>query len=437
MKNSSFLIIFSVLAILGAAAIVVFSFSLFSYIDAKSSLDGFLSAADHINESVKYSEHLHENKKPVIGSSTDYSEYLYSIEEEGVAFLSELDFWNDSMLNALAGEFLGNTHGDEMKLISEVIISSEAEQPLSAELAPSYLSFDIPLILNDFFSADSLYKLTYRRNSIIIYGCNEETDVRDTAFDLSRAYGEYFVKYYFRLSGTSDDTWQKYYRLRAKNYDQVITDMSRYDGSETNKKWCLIEIAANDYVFFMGSPSTKEVYAFYDSTWKPEIYRNNNDKLDNPYYLECRNATPHSNVAMPLPNEVIGLADYFFHFVGQVAPEYTEVESLGTLNLKMEKPGINQHYFTWDQPYTGDGICYTLIGYDTDDNAVVMVATNFRQHETGSAQLGKYSGRQYRDIQEDKKINFYYEEGAQMKFRISITFPDGTVVLSDPIIITY
>jgi len=436
MKDSSFLIIFSVVAVFCAAAVVVFSFSLFNYIDAKSSMKSSLSEPDNTIVSVNDSKHLYEQKEPLIGSSTDYTDYLYSIEEEGVAFLSELDFWNDSMLNALAREFLGNTHGNEMNLISALVVSSEAEKPLSAELAPSYLSFDIPLFLNNFFDENSLYNLTYERSAIYIYGCNEETNVSDFAFDLSRAYGEHFAKYYFGLSGTDADTCLKYYQLRAKNYDQVITDMSKYDGSETEKKWCLIEIAANDYAYFMGSPSTKEVYLFYDSTWKPEIYRNNNDKLDNPYYLECRNATPHSNVTMPLPNEVFGLANYFFHFVGQSPPEYTEVESLGTLNLQMGKPGINQHYFTWDQPITGDGTCYTLIGYDMDDKAVVMVATNYRKGETGSAQLGKYSGAPYpREV--DKMINFYYETGAQMKFRLSITFPDGTVALSEPIIITY
>ncbi len=433
-KNNNYKILKLILVCGISAAILAFTIRSFSM--GMQSFNQLQASMPYKSKLTLSTEHLYQYEKPVLEDSNDYSDYYYHYEKEGIEFLSEVELWNDDRLELISDELFTVVHGEEISLIKSVIVSSEPDKELSSALVPSANIYSIPLYLNEFFPNGIVYNVKYNKNSIYLYGFDSSTEIDDFVFELNHAYGEHFVQYYLQLTGTDADKESEYYKLRAQNYSQVITDMSKFDGSETNAKWCLSEIAVNDYIFFMGSKTTKEVYIFIDSRAKTERYYNRNKNVDNPYYKKCRNGTPHINVVMALPNEAEGLADYFYDFLGQEPPQYSIIEPVGTLNLRMSLVGSNQHYFTWDQPYNEPGTYYTLIGYDMDDNTEVMVVT-YDNSETGTAQLGRYNTAATKYTPGADSHIFFYDAGAQMKFRLSITFPDGTVVMSDPIVITY
>ena len=98
------------------------------------------------------------------------------------------------------------------------------------------------------------------------------------------------------------------------------------------------------------------------------------DKI-NYSYIFCRNGSPHENVSGGLPSDVEGLEEYFYSFIDEDVPLHEERDDIGTLNLKMVKTNSKEHKFTWDQPYKGSDVIYTLILYDENDETMFMVRT--------------------------------------------------------------
>jgi len=426
-------IIFSLVLIAAASMLIAVS----SFREYPDALENFRE----VTQAKKLPVHI---AKATETNKNDYSceinniykdDYIYSYAKEDVIFISYLDSWNYEGLISLADELFSNTHGEEIKNLEAVLIS-DANRDFACSLCPSLSSYEIPLSIPGFLPGNSKYLVKYNRSIINIYGADAFSDPKDFAMELSRAYGELFVDYYIGLSGTDADKQTKYYKIRAKDDSQVITDTYIYDDTSISEKWCLKNIAVDDYVYFLGSSSTREVCTFYDSSEKHYFYLENKESFDNPYYKACRNGTPHSNILMKMPHEVDGLAEYFFSFVDQSPPEYTLIEPLGTLNLRMTKCGNRRYYFQWDQPYTEPGILYTLIGYDMDDNAVVMVRT-VKSTKSGWAFFGVYLTALNEHFPDAYLLNRFLESGSKMKFRVSITFPDSSVVFSDPLIVTY
>jgi hypothetical protein len=204
--------------------------------------------------------------------------------------------------------------------------------------------------------------------------------------------------------------------------------------------WFLIEIAADDYVYILGSPNAHRIVEFLDSKEKVKIYAKQGEDVADElgyYYKECRNGVPHENVVLPLPDQVDGLVDYFYSFIDEEAPEIVKSEPLGTLNLKIKKNTTNEYYVTWDKPYEDEDILYTLIAYEENDEISHMEKTIY-----GNEKAEAYIGRsKYQYTSGSYIYSFWmgiiYDHGTTMKYRVSITFPDGTVVISDPIEYTY
>ncbi len=168
MQKSKFYIIISSLVFIFVLTSVLFAFSFAKYLDAAKFLKQYKDMNDYNIHTSQSCERIIINTYPAI-SSSDYSEYLYSIEEEGVLFLSEVEAWNGLMLKELANELLANTYGDEISLLNEVIVVDDPDKEISAELVPSSVSYNIPMSIRNLLPESSSFSMHYSRNAIYVY----------------------------------------------------------------------------------------------------------------------------------------------------------------------------------------------------------------------------------------------------------------------------
>ena len=370
-----------------------------------------------------------------------YYGYKHMYEREGVLFFGTADFMDEERLSELADELFANKHGDEIKYLEKVVFYASYSDGSAGDHSSAYYAYQLPVSFHHFFPDESEFVAAYKKSSINIYGAFENTAVEDLSYVISHEYGHHYTSYYFGLNGDKTDTETEYYSLRAAADENIQVEREYYEDYLEDHKWYLMEIAAEDYVYLMGSPNAKRVVKFYDNFQKYQMYLNGQEtvlSLHKDLVVMCANAYPHENVSLPMPGAVAGLADYFYSFIDASSPftEDIDYSSIGTLNLSMENVYLRMHNFTWDQPYTDPDITYTLIGYDMDDKIMVAVKTTSGGQE-GLARLGCYASwpTPANNPKEDL-YKYYYETGEQMKFRVSITFPDGLVVLSDPVVFT-
>ncbi|MBN2879948.1 MAG: hypothetical protein JXN65_10030 [Clostridia bacterium] len=440
-QKAKFILIFVVLLLIAFSGIFYFCKEYPEYSENSQALSLLLqkklTAAEIKQEFENTTTKYHNNeieKRTIFG-------YNYSYVKDGIYFLSVTPYWDEQELQALAEELYQNKHGDEINYLDKVIVYGTSDGVTAGSHSRSIYGYEVPVSFYGFIPENLTFDCLYEKSTINIYGVSDETKIEDLAIVLSHEYGHHFTYHNFGLSGSAADRNTEYYKLRFdKDYD-VILDREYYEDYLENHKWYLSEIAAEDYVYLMGSENTFKVQKFYDNADKATLY--NAGKivfltLINYDYKLCKNGMPHENVSIPLPYETEGLADYFYSFVDD---EYSVVipdQPIGTLNLTGTPNGARtQHIFTWDQPFTSHDVAYTVIGYDMDDNVVIMLKTT-RGDEKAVAGIGVFGGWMNPFTIPDKDLHaFTYEPGKKMKFRVSVSFPDGLVLLSDPIIITY
>lgn len=427
------LIVFAGLIIAGSIGIVSFTAYKFSI-----TMDGFNQMdedkAIQINRADTFENKIRKFEDSSIeGKSLKYYEHTYRYED--IYFLSKVPEWTEDKLAELATELYANKHGEEIKYVSSVILYPSSGEPYIGTYHQEKEVFDIPVSLYDFFPEDAEFELHSKLSIIALYDADRKTTPEDMSAVLSHEYGHHFTEYHFGLSFSRDDKYIEYYKIRSQGTDSIQINYSTMEQYLKYHMWYLAEIAAEDYVYLMGSENAHRLVDFYDTKDKLRYYAENGEEaLDtiDYYYKECRNGTPHENTVLALPNQVEGLAEFFYSFVEDALPTYTKIEPIGTLNLKMKKNGT-QHLFTWDQPYTDADVVYTLIAY-TEDDELMLIQKTTHGDEIARAYLGNYSmnrgSRRY-----SYSVNI--EKGTVLKFRVSITFPDGTVVISDPIEVVY
>jgi len=368
-----------------------------------------------------------------------FSDYKYVYQRDNINFMSNTPEWSEINLSLLADELYANKHGEEIKYLSSVILNEGIEDRILGTQESIRKTFAIPVSLYNFLPIDDFNAKTVL-SEINLYEADTNITVEDMAIVLSHEYGHHFTNYHFNLTFSYADKQTDYYKLRGEGIDDVQLTTGSYTAYMNNHMWFLVEFAAEDYVYFLGSENAHRIVEFYDTVEQVQTYaRYGEDALDEiDYAFElCRNGIPHENVSLGLPSDVEGLEEYFYSFVDDEMPVREEREDIGTLNLEMNKTNTKEHKFTWDQPYNNSDIIYTLILYDESDEAFCMAKTT-AGNENGMAQFGHYRYK----ITKGGWIYTYsfgwdIELGKQMRARVSITFPDGTILLSDPIDFEY
>lgn len=369
------------------------------------------------------------------------------VNHDGIKFFSTSEHWDEEKLKAVETELYSNTHGDEIRFLDKVVVYGSSGGYAAGAHSNTISSFELPVSLYSFLPDEAVYYSPYVQSNIFIYGVYEYTKIEDIARVISHEYGHHYTKYHFGLNFDESDQNSEYFKLRLAGLEDTVLYRESYDHYVHNHMWYLAEIAAEDYMYLMGSENTRNTFKFYDHKEKASYYKKDNMDFieDNGYRVaDCSNAIPHENASLELPLYIDGLDDYFYSFVDEKSPFTDSYDKIGSLNLSMEYLGINQYKFTWDMPYKDSNVIYTLIAYDAADDSIETVVRTRRGNQRAEAWFGNFTGIQISafgsdavEYFEDINLLWYCKWKEQMTFRVSITFPDGIVLLSDPITVTW
>lgn len=443
MKNKRRFIVFVACLSVAIAGVVGFlAYTIFNYTHTR---DQYTQIANdksiEINDAVDFENAKRKYHNAAV-EGVAYEGYEYIYEENDIFFISYSKEWDESKLADLAKEFFRNKHGEEMKYISRVEIMAEESEYSSVQDVDTE-TFPIPISLYKFLPDNNEYSYESDLSNITLYNGDVRTQIEDMSYSMSYTYGFHFAKFHLGLEGDSTDENTEYYKLRGEGYEDVKIESKKHIDEmkyKENSLWYLIHIAASDYMYFMGSETNKSVVEFLDTKEKLNVwaYDGNEAYLERCFYYRFSlNGTPHINNALPMPHQVDGLKEYFFSFIDKKAPTYTEVEPIGDLNLSYGPIGTywGQCVVTWDTPYTDPDVVYTLIVYEMNDRRKFMQKSIYGDEEA-KAYMGSYEKRRGGWIYPYKTYGGI-TKGTKLKLRVSITFPDGTVIFSDALEISY
>ncbi len=354
-------------------------------------------------------------------------EYVY----EGIHFLTSADKWNEDRLQGVAEELFANTHGDEIKYVEAVILDNNLGYRYSCDFASSNVSYEIPISYFNLFPEKSIFYDTYKKSYLTIYGVANITLVEDIAQPLSQAYGYHYVSYYMNLTGTEEDKETEYFNLRAADNENIrfeITCPEDFDDYKDNYIWYLYEIAANDYMYLMGSETAHRINGVEreNAVNREDFYKENEIKTWRKWNYYYRNYIPHENVVLPLPDSVDGLSEYFYSFISEEVPEHYEHDiDISEANFRLSTDRGLWLLYEWDEVFGEDAV-YRVVYYNEFDDFVFAHAEN-RAHLTDIPTVAL----RYKWV---SKYTSDYEDGKILKARLCITFPDGSVYLSEPIL---
>jgi hypothetical protein len=228
-------------------------------------------------------------------------------------------------------------------------------------------------------------------------------------------------------SGSLGDTM--YARLRDAARFNLITSSIPGETYLQERFRYLVEIAAEDYIQLMGSPTTRQVVDFVD-------VRQIINGAERPTNLRgARNAFPQENLMIPLANNVPGLKEYFFSFIDTEPQVPMEEKQEVTLQIRRNSIEFHltagyrtfTHYvITWNTPY--DNTVYTLVCYDPDDyTGWGIPIKTVRPGQNASAVIGEYVVERGNQVE---SLDDGLASGTKV-FIVVVMLPDGTFYLSE------
>ena len=349
---------------------------------------------------------------------------------EGIIFSSHSEAWDEAGLELLYAELLQNRHGDEIETLQEVVVRAEGDLQWAAQRTPQTSS---QLLELDFGALPQDFQVSFVRDVSVIelYGGDQYTTVESMAPSLSHEYGHLYTHYYlFDFTNLSlGDT--RYAELRESEENGLIaSSIPGADYADENHRY-LFEVAAEDYVQLMGSPTTRTVAEYVDIR-QQLAGRENPDEVA---VAGSANAWPQENLTLPLASEVPGLADYFYSFIGQTPPAPQQERQEIVPAIQAGSAGYNlvdgyqtflYHTISWDTPY--EDAIYTVVCYDPEEYSIYPIKT-VRPGENATATIGTVTspGSSY--------VSWMYDEldrGTKI-FLVVAQLPDGTYYLSEPL----
>ncbi|MDL2220094.1 hypothetical protein LJC55_00275 [Eubacteriales bacterium OttesenSCG-928-N14] len=357
------------------------------------------------------------------------SDALYSIRApEGFYLRSYSKAWDEKKLQLLYEELKKNKHGKEMDYLYEVVIHAEQDEYAAAthEGTDKTMSFhmDFPAL-----SAMGGINFTLEMGIITLYNGDERTTVESMARSLSHEYGHHYT-FFHMWDGEYDIPTSEYKRIRNIQDDRLHVLRTNGEDYMEYHGWYLIEIAAEDYVQLMGSPTTKTV------TYHQDIQQSLFKKPKGLY--TTMNGEPQENLVIPLAKDVPGLAEYFYSFIDEPVPDYGTVQDPQPIEIKIKRGSRSwdlvggsrtfvYYELTWNTPYTEEGTVYTLVAYD-EDTAQTRIIKTTKAGQKANAFIGTYSARS------GNSVWWSWDEvdKGTKQFRVIVQFPDGTIWLSEP-----
>lgn len=367
-------------------------------------------------------------------SATDDNQFaddvIASFIYQNIDFISYSEHWDEAKLEDLAYELFDNTHGPEIAYVARVELHDDNYDEYSGLHRNSYEKYSLPIFINRLLPNNMTLDFSTLSSVIILTGANENTTVASMARTLSHEYGHHFTKYYFGFRGTASDMNTKYANIRNEAGMPMYAVVTDWDYYIANHMWDIQEIAAEDYVFLMGSGLARSYIDFMDNSELSNLYSYSEqqyiDYTDQP--MLAINAYPHENPVLTAPSGVTDLAEYYYSFVEETAPEYTKVSSAaGTMGLTINQSAADSYEISWDCPWPYANISYTLVAYDANDYFLKPIKTiNGDEEAIAYFGLQKTVRNQNEYIIDDMLDTF-----GLVRFRVVVTFYDGSVVFSD------
>lgn len=374
-----------------------------------------------------------ENKEAINSISVNRNQedmkYIYDTKQ-GIVLKSDSKQWKEDKLKLLYEELISNTHGEEIKSLREVIVHAKKDKDAAGThqlYEKTYeFDFDFPAIPNL-----SEIEINGAFGSINLYDGDNDKTIQSQAYVLSHEYGHHYTYHYMFVNDdvSIDGDYAKARKLND-NKNVIVPSMSEsWDSYLDQHHWYLQEIAADDYVQLMGSKTAKNVIDYADS--KESLYGH-----DWQYY--SINGTPQENFLIPLAYEVDGLYEYYHSFVNKDAKK--PVREVKDINISIKPRSVRYHlstgyrtfnYYevTWNKPYVENGIAYTLVVYNSNEEYdYPMPLKTVYKNENAKAIIGTYAQ------QKGNYITWSSDDTANgtKYFVVTVTFKDGTIIKSAP-----
>lgn len=367
-----------------------------------------------------------------ITESLDDTEYHTPL---GFSIVSHSDLWTGQKLVEIYDELLKNGHGDEIGYLSKVILyPDEAEDSEVFDSAGE--CEDVPVDGDVYVDVRALIpsRLRYDTEPVVsdisLYYMDNYDDASEIAETLAHEYGHHYTMYYFMQDGEAVKN-SEYYTLRDfENIDHAVfydTAAEYFD----NHMWDIYEIAAEDYVQFLGSPSAKQTMEYMDryDLLDADMEEYNPDIEDT-----FVNVFPQENIFIPLADEVPGLRDYYYSFIG-MENEYGSYLETANFGLQIEKKSSYGHRYyniTWTMVNTDPDALYTLVCCDSDGEVYWPVRTVYGNEEP-IAKVGSPVVKRGNWI-------YWWPDGIPEEdriFKLYLLLPDGRMLASEPFYVDF
>ncbi|TCP59379.1 hypothetical protein EV586_101596 [Tumebacillus sp. BK434] len=284
---------------------------------------------------------------------------------DGMVLTSYSPKWNEAKLKALHGELLQNTHGDEIELLNALEVYDG--YPHGKGVAGQYIFQTVTGVFQG--------KPKMRPGKIELYGGSEHTTPAAFAHTLAHEYGHHVTHYYTLqhdgITLTDSKRWREttYAKMRGLSEDARINVTV-----DTEHRWQLAEVAAEDYVQLFGSPLAKAKTPFES---RIEQTLNGEEVGAISWNGSMFNVQPQENLTLPLASEVPGLYDYFYSqmkgeggaFTPPAKPELT------LASYSEQGDAGYQLHFSWHQEGEQSNYHYTLVTYQDNDLLAEPVVT--------------------------------------------------------------
>jgi len=326
----------------------------------------------------------------------DYRDALSTYKTpEGINIVSYSASWNENGLILLYEELLKNKHGQEIETLQSIILYAEPSENILGMHTPrqtiSIIEFTFGALSNGLH-----FSITRSVSVIEIYNANEHSTIESVSRTLSHEYGHLYTFYYFFTSsegGTSRSLVNTRYAELRKSEDYDLIPLLWLEKDEYMREYyrVLFEVAAEDYVQIMGSPTTRQVTDFPDVN--EQLYGREYPSLVS--MSSATNAWPQANMTIPLANEVEGLTEYFFSFIDEDPPTPEQPKQEITISIEKKSASYNlvsgyqtfvHHVLSWNTPYQ-DAI-YTLVCFEPENAYVVIPIKTISSGESASAIIG-------------------------------------------------
>ena len=282
--------------------------------------------------------------------------------------------WNGK-LSSVYDELLKNTHGDEIDYIKEInLLSGAPDDGTLGDYQEKSSVLKTAIVFNPLIS--SSYKVITRKDygCINIYKMDEYKELKDFARTLSHEYGHHFAFQHIFTDENEDREDSYYYDLRGLSEYPDAKEYTDYQEYLEMHAWDIDEIAAEDYVQLLGSPTSREIGEYMDI--KEALYTSDMEYMYDlqPYHY---NVFAQENPVIPTAEQVQGLEYYYHSFIDEAyEEEYTDYNDIVIEAKKKRSNGKTHYELTWNElDAAGSEVIYTVVCYNDDGSFYLGIKT--------------------------------------------------------------